>query len=356
MIIRHFMRHRHRARTLNYVLGRDLLPGTVDPRSPQILLGDPDLFAAMSEKWSPYSMSHYSGVLSLSEMIDRPCAKQLAEEFFDVLLPGRRVGQCMTLAVLHSERGRNGPRSGIHVFALASDLLHPHRKLEIYWPARGDKRRLEIWQELVCIREGFSSPKEGSRKREIRWGVSPRVPGADEMLDRFRRKLAGLSAAQYEDTEEFACRVALAGGVGVHFDQTHRGRLRARFSVQHGGQSLRLSAISHDPRASPLRKSALRDSIDAQGYRRSPEFLRTLKDRLIAEIDHAADRREPKHGVNQARLLALRVKVAATRMPSVHIANVRDETDFGFPKFEAPVVEPKPTTPSRDGPSFLFWN
>lgn len=155
---------------------------------------------------------------------------------------------------------------------------------------------------------------------------------------------------RHAGTEEFACRVALAGGVGVHFDQTHRGRLRARFSVQHGGQSLRLSAISPDPRASPLRKSALRDSIDAQGYRRSPEFLRTLKDRLISEIDHAADRRAAKHGVDQVRLQALRAKIAEARMPSVPLEQVRDETGFGFPRFVVPdVVDYLAPTPSAAG-------
>lgn len=341
MIIRHFMKPTHRARTLPYVLGHDLPSGSLDPRTPHVLLGDPLIFAHMAQHWNPYTMSHYSCVLSLSELIDESRARKLSEEFFDILVPGRRPGQCLTLAVLHRERGRGvaAARTGIHCFVLSSDLLHPSRKLDVYWPAR-DKRRLETWQELVNLREGFSSAKEPTRKREIRWGVSPKLPEADSILERFQRKLKGLSVAGFEDTEEFASSVALAGGVGVRFDRTPHGRLRARFAVQYGSVSLRISAVAPVLQRSLLRRSSLKDVTGSAGFERTPQFLNLLRDSLIAEIEFAAHRREPRHGLDRSRLSALRQQVATATLHRSPPALMRDETNFGFPKFAAPQIAP----------------
>jgi hypothetical protein len=315
-----------------------------------VLAGDPELFTHLCEKWNAFALSHYSGVLSLSELIDEEKAQTLAEEFIDVLLPGRVPGQCLATAVLHRERGRRGTnRTGIHVFILATDLLR-QRKLNVYWPAR-DRRRVEAWQEYVNMREGWSSPKESERRREIRLSVSPPLPGSDELLERYTRKLRGLSRAAMEDTEEFASRVALAGGVGVRFDRTNRNRLRARFAVGGGGIGMRVSAIAPEATANSFRNSTLKTLFPDGEYRRSPEHFRVLQGLLVREVLFAAATRQAKHQVDQgavARVVGSITRATLQRTPNLA---VRDETGMTFPRFPAPETEVERIDLSR-GPVF----
>lgn len=338
MIVRHFQRPCHRARRLSYVLGTDLPPGTDDPRKPVVLSGEPELFARLCEKWNVFTLSHYSAVLSLSEFIDQEKARTLAEEFVDVLLPGRMPGQCLATAVLHRERGRKGTkRTGIHVFILATDLLG-QRKLDVYWPAR-DRRRVETWQEFVNMREGWTSPKERERRREIRLSVSPPLPGSDELLERYTRKLRGLSGGVMEDTEEFASRVALAGAVGVRFDRTHRNRLRARFCVANGGIDLRVSAIAPEATANSFRNSTLKTLFPDGEYRRTPEHFRALQGLLVREVVFAAATRKAKHQVDQDAVARIVGSIARETLPRTPNLADRDETGMTFPRFSVAQIE-----------------
>ena len=189
------------------------------------------------------------------------------------------------------------------------------------------------------MRAGWSSPKESERRREIRLSVSPPLSGSDELLERYTRKLRGLSGAVMEDTEEFASRVALAGGVGVQFDRTNRNRLRARFSVISGTVGLRVSAIAPEATANSFRNSTLKTLFPDGEFRRTPEHFRALQELLVREVLFAASTRKAKHQVDQDAVSRVVGSIAQANFPRTPNLAVRDETGMSFPRFPAPEIE-----------------
>ena len=351
-MLRRFKKH-HRAFRVGYVLGRHLAKGKPDPREPKVIGGDPDVFEVMRRRWNRYTQSHYAAVLSFEEELSDTKAAQLAEEFFDVLLPGRHEGQFLTLAVRHRERGRQGRRrTGIHVFVFHLDLWRD-RKVDVYWSAR-DQRRLEAWQEHVNLRDNLASPKEPVRSRSLHVRVWPESPDAAELVAGYGKILGRLPfSAAAEDAEEIASALTLKGALGVHLDRTRAGRLRTRFSAQApDGREVRVSAIAApEKRDDPLQKSSLRAVLGSRGFERTSGVFTTVTDLLVREIAYAAKRHESRHGASPERLdhTLSRVRGAQFHLPQPSVAVVRDETSMGLQPMLPPEIF---GTPLRVEPPF----
>lgn len=347
MMLRRFKKH-HRAFRVGYVLGRHLAKGKHDPREPKVIGGDPDVFEFMRRRWNRYTQSHYAAVLSLEEELSDAKAAQLAEEFFDVLIPSRHEGQFLTLAVRHRERARHGRRrTGIHVFVSHLDLWRD-RKVDVYWPAR-DQRRLEAWQEHVNLRDNLASPKEPGRSRSLHVRVWPESPVAEELAGSYGKILGRLPlGAAAEDSEEIACALTLKGALGVRLDRTRAGRLRARFSAQApDGREVRVSAIAApEKKEDPLRKSSLRRVLGSHGFERTCGVFATVTGLLEREIAYAAKRIESRHGGCPEKLAETlsRVRGAQFHVPDLPVPVVRDETGMGFLLMLPPEIFDEPKT------------
>lgn len=316
MMFKIFQQH-HRAFAPDYALGLQLLAeGKWDPREPKVLGdGDPELFMTMASTWNPYTQSHTAGVLSFEEDIPDDDATRLAEEFIDILLPGRPAnGQFLTLFGRHHERSRKRRyRTGIHFFVLHTDLWR-NRKCDPYWSAR-DQRRVEAWQEFVNMREGFSSPKDPHRSRALHVRAWPESPDAAELAAHYERLLKR-HPFEPADRDEIACTLALHGASDCAIDRTRAGRLRARFTAPAAdGRTVHLSAIaSPRKKAEPLHKSALRRFFGAEGFLRTPEVFASLAELVEREITHAAKRQEARHGISQTNLAATLQRVRDARL------------------------------------------
>ncbi len=341
MMTRIFQKH-HRAYRLDYLLGRHLAKGKPDAREPKVLAGDPDVFETIETRCNRYTQAHFACVLSFEEELSDAKSQALAEEFLDVLLPGRHGGQFLALVVRHRERARQGRhRTGIHFLVSHQDLWRD-RKVDVYWAAR-DRRRLECWQEHVNLREGSASPKEPSRARSLHVRTWPESPAATEFAEDFGKILSRYPlGAAAEDSEEIACALTLKGALGVRIDRTRAGHFRARFTAQTpDGREVGVSATAApEKKADPLRKSSLRRVLGVRGFERTNAVFTTVSDLLEREITHAAKRHESRHGAcpeNLAATLA-RVREAKIHVPARPMLVVSDETGMGIPMMMPPEI------------------
>lgn len=333
MMIRHFQRH-HRAFSPAY----SMPSGPDDRREPKVLVGDPDLFAAMVRRWNPFTQGHVAGVLSLAEEVSDEAAIKLAGEFFSILLPGMRDNsQYLALAIRHNERAKGGGvRTAVHWFVHLSDLWR-NRKLNVLWPAR-DARRLECWQEVVNLREDWVSPKELSRTRTIRIRAWPECAEGAELASQYVRTLGKFPLGEKHCREEVACALMMRGAREIQLDKTPGGRFRARFAAESSvGAPLRFSAVTADEGGlDPLRRSSLRRVLGPTGFARTGQVFSILKTELIRQIEFAERRLQEAHEVCPVKLAATLTAVESCQFAHPQLVEALDETRMGFPTFKLP--------------------
>lgn len=335
-MIRFFQPH-HRAYRLPYATGEELPAGTPDAREPCALIGDPAVFSAVERTCNRYTQPHAAGVLSYEEDLPDEKARQLVEEFFDVSLPGRHVGQFLFCCLRHHEKSRRQKhRTGLHWFALNTDLIL-NRKLDFCWGPR-DGRRLECWHEFVNLREGYASPKDANRSRAIDVRTWPESPASAAVAAQFASRLANLELGGANCREELECALLLCGVKNLVIDHTRTGRLRARFSSDtSAGQQVNIRIIAApEKRVDPLRRSFLKELLRDTGFSRTPTVFSILREQLVQEIRHAAKRQDSQHSIDADRLRATLQSVENAQLYRPPLPRVRDETGMRFPTFQFP--------------------
>lgn len=297
----------HEAYALGYALGWDCPPGTVDPRKPFRIRGDPEVFDHFCRTCCDYSSPHWAFALCFAELITPAQAREIFDGFVAASLPGHREGQfAEPVAVLHCEPGKiiGGHRSAIHGFIGHVDLYRG-RRLQPYW-SNHDRRRIELYQELVNLGDfaggPFASPKDQSRARVITATTRPRTRARVTMAEFFGHLLSHLNDDEIVDPATVAARLREANAHDLDITASH-GRLTACFRCETtGGGDIPVRLVAAPGRRhSQMRRSSLLPILGPK-FERTPETFELLRAAFLTEIMIAHRDLARRHGVDPRRL------------------------------------------------------
>lgn len=148
--------------------------GPDDPRSPLVLDGDPQQIWAILEGVD-FANPYTSVALCFERAIkDESELRARMTEFEGALLPGLRPGVDYALIwIRHNEHPKDPEtkkpdlemeyKTSLHAI-IPNVFLMSGKRLQPYFD-RIDRKRIEAWQELTNIKNGYASPKDPDRER-----------------------------------------------------------------------------------------------------------------------------------------------------------------------------------------------
>src|ERR1035437_577311 len=302
---------------------------TDDPRRPQVLLGDPELFYHHAQR-SPYSPAHFAFALCFEELLPPPEALAVFTRMVDAMVVGRRIGAIDLLAIQHWEPGPTGARdrTAVHGYISSTDFYRG-RRLQLF--ERQSGYRIELAQELINQSSPYGSPKDPDKARVITVTTRPRTPARIEVADRFKAAVR-LRGADQHSPDMLVTTLRASGAGRVEVDSGRPGRLAASFGCQTpDGEEMRARVLIRPGQQELLMRGSALRLLLGNRYERSPEVFEKMRNEFLTQAAQAMVLYDKKHGADPR-----------------HFARVMDWAHgLDLPVLAPPVLQPRSQTEDR---------
>jgi hypothetical protein len=273
---------------------------TDDPRRPQILDGDAELFHHHTQH-SPYAQSHIAYALCFDHRVAADEAIAVHEQMLNAMMPARVEGAVLTAGIKHDEPGPFGARdrTAVHAFVSCRNLFRG-RFFQPVFRAEG-QYRLELAQELINQSAPYPSPKDSARARSISVTTQPRDAGKAEIVGSIRSAVR-LIGEDLLTIETLRTTIRAYGAMDVEVDGSRAGQLAVSFSFMNDdGSTARARMRVRPGRIEKLMRGSSLRRLLGDRYVRSPQVFELMRTEFLTQIAIATERWSRKHDADFSR-------------------------------------------------------